>query len=94
MGLGMTLPLTVQPGATTTIRISYTITDCSLYVRGPWPLPIRIDRPWGEQTVYVTPPALADPDAPDSYTTIGDTDPYALEWQDSLTRMACNPPYR
>ena len=89
--LGMTLPLTVQPGANVTVAITYSITDCSDYIREPWPLPIRIDPPWGEQTVYVIPPALSNPDAPDSYSYSGDRDPYALEWQDSLAQMACKP---
>lgn len=90
-GPGMSLPLTVQPGANITVAITYSITDCSAYIRDPWPLPIRIDRPWGEQTVYVSPPALLDSGAPSSYSYSGDRDPYALEWQDGLAHMACKP---
>jgi len=84
-------PARVQPGDTTTIHVEYAVADCRDYEHGSWPVPVRLDRPWGTQTVYVTPPALANPDAPSSYQFTGDQDPYAVDWQESFVRQVCAP---
>jgi hypothetical protein len=85
------VPEKVGPGESTTIQLAYSVSDCRDFVHGTWPLPIRIHRPWGTQTVYVTPPYLPNPDAPSSYSYSGDRDPYQLEWQESYIRQICAP---
>ncbi|NUR51243.1 MAG: hypothetical protein HOV71_24215 [Hamadaea sp.] len=84
-------PKTVQPGEVTTLHVEYAVADCRDYVRGDWPLPVRIHRPWGVQTVYVVPESMPNPDAPTAYSFTGGHDPYELPWQESYVRRTCAP---
>jgi hypothetical protein len=47
-------PVTLAPGDTMLVRLTYRITDCDGVPRGWWPVPLRVDRWWGEQTTEVT----------------------------------------
>lgn len=85
------LPTTLSRGESTEVILVYRVTDCAAVPRGPWPVPVRVRRAWGTQTVYVSVPTESSPDAPDSYTFIG-RDPYGVEWQRLLADRACGGP--
>lgn len=53
LGNGNTLPMTVGPGQTFTLKLVYRITDCEAVPTGSWELPVRVQRFWGEQTILV-----------------------------------------
>ncbi|NUR69453.1 MAG: hypothetical protein HOU81_01395 [Hamadaea sp.] len=84
-------PETVPPGEMITMHLEYAVTDCRDYPHGSWPMPVRVKRPWGTQTLYVMPPSEPSPDAPSEYWFTGESDPYALQWQESFVRMVCSP---
>jgi hypothetical protein len=96
-GPGLTLdrvftvfPVTLKPGQQITIDLTYRITDCAAITRDPWPVPVRIDRWWGEQTAYLDLPTMTSDDAPDDFSYSGEN-PYAVEWQYALADLACHP---
>jgi len=83
-------PLAIEPGQTLTVTLVYQITDCSAVGRQPWPVPVRVERPWGEQTAYVSLPVKTSRDAPTERFWTGE-DPFAVQWQRHLTDLACHP---
>jgi hypothetical protein len=83
-------PLTLKPGQQVTINLTYRITDCAAVTRDAWPVPVRIDRWWGEQTAYVDLPTMTSDDAPGSYSYSGEN-PYAVQWQYAFADRACHP---
>ena len=85
-----TFPVTLVPGDRLSFVLVYRLTDCAAVPVGPWPVPVRVERPWGEQTAYVAVPAEPGPAAPDSYSYSG-RDPYGVEWQRALADLACRP---
>jgi hypothetical protein len=46
-------PITLTPGGSAGFYLEFTITDCGAVPAGEWPVPIRVERPWGTSTVYV-----------------------------------------
>jgi hypothetical protein len=79
-GPGLTLeppvdgyPLTLPSRTGVELRLRYKVTDCAAVPAGDWPIPVRISRPWGAATVYVSGP------------TIGVRAP----WQHMLAAQAC-----
>ena len=81
-------PMTVEPDATVSFVVRFTVTDCAAIPTGAWPMPVRVDRWWGEQTVLIDIPPMPDQDAPAFQTYIGE-DPNAIPWQRQLTKVAC-----
>ena len=50
-------PVTLGPGDGAILRLFYRVTDCAAVPTGPWPVPVRVERPWGTRTTYVNLPA-------------------------------------
>ncbi|MBO3749105.1 hypothetical protein J5X84_23760 [Streptosporangiaceae bacterium NEAU-GS5] len=59
-------PITLGSGQWADITLSYHVTDCAIPVE-PWPIPVRVERPWGTETVYVD-PSPRDPDPTNPHT--------------------------
>ncbi|MGI5282048.1 hypothetical protein ACQEVF_01845 [Nonomuraea polychroma] len=51
----MRTPMTLNPGETTAINFVYQVTDCANITIEEWPIPVRVERLWGTQTIYVDP---------------------------------------
>jgi hypothetical protein len=71
------------------VRVVYRITDCSAIPSGHWPVPVRVKRAWGVQTVYIALPEIT-LNAPSFYAYTGSHDPYAVEWQRGISAKLCN----
>jgi hypothetical protein len=80
------LPQVLRPGQSLTFVVVYRITDCSAIPTQPWPVPVRVQRPWGVQTVYI--PVPPQPAAPGSIYVNG---PYVpmVEWQRTISDDLC-----
>jgi hypothetical protein len=83
------VPATVAPHRMTTVYLFYRVTDCAAVQRGAWPVPVRIQRPWGTLTLAVQ-PALITVDVPQGLSSFVDgRDPYGQQWQSALARFSC-----
>jgi hypothetical protein len=51
--LGRTVPFTLEPGQTAILALDYQVTDCAAVTSGSFPVPVRVKRFWGTQTVSV-----------------------------------------
>jgi hypothetical protein len=51
VGVEGDLPVTLKPNSGSVFVLVYRITDCAEVPRGSWPVTVRVDRPWGTQTV-------------------------------------------
>lgn len=86
------LPATVDPGGDLKVVLTYQVTDCAAVPAGAWPVPIRVERPWGVQTVYIGLPTKQDDEAPDGLVTEEVRQRHAVEWQQWLADVACRYP--
>ncbi len=80
-------PLTLAPGQGTSIPLRYDVTSCADVPQGDWPVPVRVRRPWGPQTVYVRGPGLS-VGAPNMVEYTG-RNPYEQPWQRVFAHQAC-----
>src|SRR5690606_9122870 len=83
-----TFPTTLEAGQIMRVEVVYRVTDCAAVTADPWPVPVRVQRPWGVHTSYVQLPHQTSWDAPGAYSYTG-RDPYAVEWQRWLADRAC-----
>jgi len=87
-----TFPTTVDPGGDLKFTLTYLVTDCAAVPAGAWPVPIRVERPWGVQTVHIGLPSKQDDEAPDGFVTEEVRSRHAVEWQRWLADLACRYP--
>lgn len=90
---GKPLPFDVHPGQTVMLAIGYRVTDCDAVPSGPFPIAVRIDRPWGTQTISIPLPQqmpVPDDGASTSRPTIV-INPVGIEWQKAAADRACHP---
>jgi len=85
-----TFPVTLQPGDQTSFYVVYRVTDCTAVSNEPFPVPVRVERWWGEQTAYIEIPTYPSRDRPGSYSYSGQ-DPYAVQWQRGMADFGCHP---
>jgi hypothetical protein len=90
--VALPLPSTVEPGGTLTFVLRYRVTDCAAVPAEPWPVPIRVQRPWGVQSVYVAIPTHTSRHAPEGMRSYSGRDPWAVEWQRDLADEDCELP--
>lgn len=74
------LPRTLAAGERATVTLFFHVTDCSAVRPEPWPIPIRVHRPWGSMTTELLPPDMG------GLTVDDDTQ---RPWQVTLSRAAC-----
>lgn len=90
---GERLPFDLHPGQTVILAIGYRVTDCDAVPSGPFPIAVRVDRPWGTQTISIPLPQQTQrPD--DGASTSGPTmvvNPSGIEWQKAAADQACHP---
>jgi hypothetical protein len=70
------------------MTLHYRVTDCASVPKGTWPIPVRVDHPWGlwgTSTAWVA-GSLEMPDAAAS----DDLDSWEIPWQQALSRAACS----
>jgi hypothetical protein len=82
------VPQTLAPGETLSFTLIYQVTDCAAVPDELWPLAVRIDRPWGIQTIYLHVPGETSELAPEERTYSG-RDPYEIPWQRAAANAAC-----
>ncbi|MEU8356077.1 hypothetical protein AB0C27_08685 [Nonomuraea sp. NPDC048882] len=46
-------PYVLLPGESIALQLKYRVTNCKTAPRGKWPVPLRVLRPKGEETVYL-----------------------------------------
>lgn len=83
----------LEPGEEVLLGIAYRVTDCDAVPDEPWPVPVRIDRWWGTQTVWIEPELPRSrrtfqlpPDSVDNGAARWDED---VEWQRVLADAHC-----
>lgn len=80
------LPLRLGAHGSAVVSLRYQVTSCKVVIAGAWPIPIRVERIWGAQTVsaglepFVLPGALS----------AAGSDPQPVPWQRALADEACN----
>ncbi|HSI92315.1 MAG TPA: hypothetical protein VK925_02395 [Jiangellaceae bacterium] len=85
-------PLRVEPGESASVEARYEVTDCAAVPREPWPVPVRMARPWGTHTLWIELPRQSpmDFDLPPTHSS-GDAVTWAddVEWQRNLADAVC-----
>ncbi|WP_067144269.1 hypothetical protein [Microtetraspora malaysiensis] len=80
---GTRTPITLGPGDTADFEFVYKVTNCSAISTQEWPIPVRVERPWGMQTVYVEPP-LQEPN-------LSEDSEYSEDFEDEDENLAWSP---
>jgi hypothetical protein len=76
-------PLDLHPGQIATMAVVYRVTDCAAVPSGPFPVTVRVDEPWGTQTINIfLPPIYV---GPSGYAV----NPPMTEWQKAMADQAC-----
>ena len=78
-----TFPRTLPPHTGELLTLHFAVTDCAAVPDGPWPVPVRVARPWGTVTLHV-----AGPTFPDYPAEAGG--PPGPWWQRRLANLACS----
>ena len=84
-----TLPITLAPGQSVSLRLRYRVTGCAAVPATPWPVPVQVTRPWGTVTVFIQLPTMDPPGTPSGMRTFTGSDPYAVPWQRALADESC-----
>lgn len=80
------------PGEEVSIGVAYRVTDCDAVPDDPWPVPVRVDRWWGTQNVWIELPTQSredfqlPPDRTHNGAVSWDRD---VEWQRNLADAHC-----
>lgn len=81
------VPFDLHPGQTAIVHVTYQVTDCTAVPSGSFPLTLRVDRPWGTQTIDVSLPL--EPASGTADGLVSDTD--MIGWQKEMADLACDP---
>jgi hypothetical protein len=82
----------LRPGEKVFLGVAYRVTDCDAVPDEPWPVPVRVDRWWGTQTVWIVLPTQSregfqlPPDRTHNGAVSWDWD---VEWQRNLADAHC-----
>jgi hypothetical protein len=91
----------LEPGRRMALGMAYRVTDCNAVPAEPWPVPIIVARPWGEQTIWFELPT-EEPRRADAGEDVSDEDAWdedawwdgeddEVEWQRHVADLACYP---
>jgi hypothetical protein len=91
-----TVPADLGDASSASYTLYYDVTNCAALPTGPWPVPVRIQRPWGVWTGWIgVEPMVPMGDSPNppppGMRSFTGRDPYAKEWQVALANMTCTP---
>lgn len=82
----------IDAGATADVGVTYEVTDCAAVPSEPWPVLVRVVRPWGTQTLWMELPRQSpmDFDLP-ARNSQGDASFWVdeVEWQRNLADAVC-----
>ncbi|HST80276.1 MAG TPA: hypothetical protein VLL08_00905 [Kineosporiaceae bacterium] len=79
------VPHEVASGTRGEITLHYRVTDCSAVPTGSWPIPVHVDRFWGQGTAWVAGELeMSNEDAED------DSDLWEIPWQQAMAKAACS----
>jgi hypothetical protein len=79
-------PFDLHPGQTVEIAVAYLVTDCAAVTADPFPVAVRVDRPWGTQTIHI--PLSQSYDGPNGVAS----NPTMTEWQKDMADRSCGVP--
>jgi hypothetical protein len=82
----------LDPGEALYLGVAYRVADCEAVPDQPWPVPVRVSRWWGTQTVWIELPTQSQRDfelPPDEHH--GDAVSWndSVEWQRNLADATC-----
>jgi hypothetical protein len=81
------MPVVLPPSTAIELSLSYDVTDCAAVPQGRWPVPVRVQRPWGVFSDWIHLPRGTSPATP----APGQPKPTEQEWQAVLATTACSP---
>ena len=84
------LPTDLPPSTGVVVTLTYDVTDCAAVPQGNWPIPVRVQRPWGAWTSWVGPEAGIPPTTKTPGGLFRPTE-YEVPWQRVLSLTACSP---
>ncbi|MEY9862806.1 hypothetical protein ABH935_008454 [Catenulispora sp. GAS73] len=80
-------PFDLHPGQIVTVEVAYQVTDCAAVPSGSFPVTLRVDRPWGTQTIDIAMPLTPAPGTTNGLVPATDM----VGWQKEMADNACNP---
>ncbi|MEV0719023.1 hypothetical protein [Asanoa sp. NPDC050611] len=84
----LTAPLPLAPDQQNfALTLSFEVTDCAKVPSSVAPIGVRVARPWGEQTIWVTNPPLRPSNG--GFAVTSTDDPHRIEWQRFLADDVC-----
>jgi hypothetical protein len=86
-------PYVVDPGGTVKIALVLQFTDCWAVSDQPWPIPIRVARPWGTHAIHVFHRPIRAASDRGGWSVTDRGDPHAVEWQRWIADDICAIPY-
>jgi hypothetical protein len=86
-------PYVLDPAHTVEITMFLQFTDCAAVSTRPWPIPVRVARPWGTQTVHVLHLPIRATSDHGGWSLAYRGDPRAVEWQRWIADDVCAVPY-
>ena len=82
------VPFDLHPGQIAIVAVSYHVTDCAAVPSGSFPVTLRVDRPWGTQTIGISLPMTSAPG--NAHGLVSDTE--MIGWQKEMADDVCAPP--
>ncbi len=86
-------PYVLDPAHAVEITMYLQFTDCAAVSTQPWPIPVRVARPWGTQTVHVSHLPIRAMSDHGGWSVAYRGDPRAVEWQRWIADDVCAVPY-
>ncbi|MEZ0113587.1 hypothetical protein ABH920_007620 [Catenulispora sp. EB89] len=81
------VPFDLRPGQIAIVEVAYQITDCAAVPSDSFPVTLRVDRPWGTQTVDISLPLTPAPGTPNGLVP----ESAMVGWQKAMADDVCNP---
>ncbi|MGX6607261.1 hypothetical protein ACWKSP_34820 [Micromonosporaceae bacterium Da 78-11] len=90
--VGDGLPHLLRHNESATVTVHYDITDCAAVSSSPQPVPVRVERWFGEQSIPVSLRPLH-PYREGGWAVSNPGDPQTVQWQRFLADYTCDVPY-
>ncbi|MDP4505603.1 hypothetical protein [Nonomuraea turcica] len=87
---GPRFPLELEAGERVQVELVYQVTDCDNITSEDWPIPVRVERWWGAQTVEVD-PSPQEPDVSEEFADTVDSEmPGLSKWHAARASYVCD----